>query len=160
MDGSKPQIDVYDEEFYNNLQLAKKMVTEIRNRRDKDICKKWIGKLLSLKSDDPIVKKNRNSFFKYMLQMLDKAAKEASTTPQYDDRVCINKTSTKMLQVCLINFSHTPSGKKKLSAEETEFMSKWSGDNRTYIAAKPLPGQGALIYMAVSSDPSLGWDHM
>lgn len=39
-------------------------------------------------------------------------------------------------------------------------MSKWSGDNRTYIAAKPLPGQGALIYMAVSSDPSLGWDHL
>lgn len=33
MEGSKPQIDVYDEEFYNNLQLAKKMVTEIRNRR-------------------------------------------------------------------------------------------------------------------------------
>ncbi|KAJ8915980.1 hypothetical protein NQ315_016657 [Exocentrus adspersus] len=73
-----------------------------------------------------------------MLQMLDKAAKEASATPQYD-----GKTSGK---------STTP--------EDREYMSKWSGDNRTYIAAKPLPGQGALIYMAVSSDPSLGWDRL
>lgn len=38
------------------------------------------------------------------------------------------------------------------------FMSRWSGDKKTYVAAKPLPGKGALVYMAVSKDPSLGWE--
>lgn len=38
-------------------------------------------------------------------------------------------------------------------------MCKWSNDKKTYIAAKPLPGLGTLVYMAVSKDPSLGWDH-
>ncbi|KAJ8946853.1 hypothetical protein NQ318_006763 [Aromia moschata] len=106
--------------------------------KDREICKKWIGKLLNLKSDDPVVKKNRNSFFKYMLQILLKGAQHDSQTPQYDSG---------------------DQKKKKVDDEEVTFMSKWSVDNRTYIAAKPLPGQGALIYMAVSSDPSLGWDH-
>lgn len=37
-------------------------------------------------------------------------------------------------------------------------MSRWSADGRTYVAAKPLPGRGTLVYLAVSSDPSLGWE--
>ncbi|KAJ8968024.1 hypothetical protein NQ314_002515, partial [Rhamnusium bicolor] len=104
---------------------------------DKDICKKWIGKLLTLKSDDPVVKKNRNSFFKYMLQILLKGVQQDSG----------------------VQFDSGGAQKKRKTDDDLEFMSKWSGDNRTYIAAKPLPGQGTLIYMAVSSDPSLGWDH-
>lgn len=43
--------------------------------------------------------------------------------------------------------------------KQAAFMSRWSKDKRTYIAAKPIPGKGALVYMAVSKDPSLGWDH-
>lgn len=38
------------------------------------------------------------------------------------------------------------------------FMSRWSHDRRTYVAAKPLPGKGALIYMAVAKDLTLGWE--
>lgn len=37
-------------------------------------------------------------------------------------------------------------------------MSRWSRDKRTYIAAKPLPGRGVLVYMAVAKDLSLGWE--
>lgn len=37
-------------------------------------------------------------------------------------------------------------------------MSRWSADGRTYVAAKPIPGKGALVYMAVAQDASLGWD--
>lgn len=38
-------------------------------------------------------------------------------------------------------------------------MSRWSPDKRTYVAVRPLPGKGALVYMAVSRDPSLGWEY-
>lgn len=135
MDPSQNQADIYDEEFFNNLQLSRTLVSKIRNKKDKDIVKKWISKLCSLKSDDAVVKKNRNAFFKYMLQILHKAALRDSRTPQID------------------------SEDSKHHADEDEYMSKWSVDKRTYIAAKPLPGRGTLIYMAVSSDPSLGWEH-
>ncbi|XP_023015634.1 uncharacterized protein [Leptinotarsa decemlineata] len=128
------QADIYDEEFFNNLQIAKTLISQIRRRKDKEICKKWIQKLCNLRSEDAVVKKNRNSFFKYMLLILHKGAKQEEKTPQFDNI-------------------------KEQKEDHLHFMSKWSGDNRTYIAAKPLPGQGALIYMAVSSDPSLGWDH-
>lgn len=134
MDPSKNQADIYDEEFFNNLQLARTLVSKIRYRKDKEIVRKWITKLCSLKSDDAVVKKNRNAFFKYMLLILHKAALKDSQTPQID-------SDTSRTQ------------------EDDTFMSKWSVDNRTYIAAKPLPGRGTLIYMAVSSDPSLGWEH-
>lgn len=39
-----------------------------------------------------------------------------------------------------------------------DFMCRWSNDKRTYIAAKPLPGAGTLVYLAVSKDPALGWE--
>lgn len=41
---------------------------------------------------------------------------------------------------------------------EKGYMSRWSPDKRTYVAAKPLPGRGALVYMAVAKDLSLGWE--
>lgn len=42
---------------------------------------------------------------------------------------------------------------------EKPYMSKWSADRRTYVAVKPIPGRGALVYMAVAKDPSLGWEY-
>lgn len=40
-----------------------------------------------------------------------------------------------------------------------QFHSKWSGDHRTYVAVKPIPGRGALVYMAVSKKPGMqNWD--
>lgn len=135
MDPSQNQGDIYDEEFVNNLQLARTLVSKVRNRKDKEIVRKWITKLCSLKSEDAVVKKNRNAFFKYMLLILHKAALKDSQTPQIDTDI------------------------PKRTGDDDKFMSKWSIDKRTYIAAKPLPGKGTLIYMAVSADPSLGWEH-
>lgn len=40
-----------------------------------------------------------------------------------------------------------------------EYYSKWSKNHRTYVAVRPLPKRGALIYMAVSVKPGLkNWD--
>ncbi|XP_014248773.1 uncharacterized protein LOC106666232 [Cimex lectularius] len=38
------------------------------------------------------------------------------------------------------------------------YMSMWSPDKKTYIAAKPIPGKGALVYLAVAENPDQGWD--
>ncbi|XP_060535694.1 uncharacterized protein LOC132707770 [Cylas formicarius] len=133
MANQRPVYDIYDEEFANNLQIAKNLVSKLSSRTDKQICKKWIGKLCRLKSDDPVVKKNRNAFFKYLLEILSKAILDAATDMG-------------------IGAEHQE------KVDDDHFMCKWSEDKRTYIAAKPLPGQGALIYMAVTRYPNLGWD--
>ncbi|XP_018323905.1 uncharacterized protein LOC108736109 [Agrilus planipennis] len=128
---------IYDEEFNRYLQLSKTLVKQIKTTKDKEICTKWISKLCTLDSKDPVVKKNRNHFFRYMLNVLKKGVQEGPEGhlgyPQYDDRA----------------------GK---GWEQKTYMSRWSPDKRTYVAAKPMPGRGALIYMAVAKDPSLGWE--
>lgn len=43
--------------------------------------------------------------------------------------------------------------------DEGQFNSRWSADKKTYVAAKPIPGKGYLVYLAVAQDASLGWDH-
>ncbi|RZC39527.1 DUF4485 domain containing protein [Asbolus verrucosus] len=127
-------LDVYDEEFATNMEIAKNLIAMIGNQRDKEICKKWILKLCSLKTTDVTVKKNRNSFFKYFLQVLHKGV-------QGDE-----------------NLGFSPLDDKNEEREARDFMCRWSDDKRTYIAAKPLPGKGTLVYMAVSKDPTLGWE--
>lgn len=58
---------------------------------DREICKKWISRLCNLESFDPIVKKNRNFFFRYMLNVvrrgLDDRPQARFGLPQFDDRV-------------------------------------------------------------------------
>ncbi|KAF5280253.1 hypothetical protein FQA39_LY18076 [Lamprigera yunnana] len=134
-------MDVYDEEFHKHLQLAKGLIAKVVRKKDREICIKWIQKLLKLKSYDPVVKKNRNHFFKYMLTVLHRGLKEALPAhhgyPQYDSKC----------QVGSQNWTETQG-----------FMSRWSADKKTYVAAKPLPGKGALVYMAVAKDTSLGWE--
>ncbi|VEN44050.1 unnamed protein product [Callosobruchus maculatus] len=93
-DAGISQADIYDEEFFNNLQLSKTLIQRIRRKKDKEICKKWIHKLCNLKSDDVVVKKNRNAFFKYMLNMLNKQAEKDESSPQFDNGVCILTSKT------------------------------------------------------------------
>ncbi|CAH1376076.1 uncharacterized protein [Tenebrio molitor] len=127
-------LDVYDEEFVTNMEIAKNLIALVQNPRDKEICKKWILKLRQLKATDVTVKKNRNSFFKYFLQVLHRAV-------QGEDVL-----------------GASPLDAKAADADSRDFMCRWSPDKRTYVAAKPLPGAGTLVYMAVSKDPSLGWE--
>lgn len=42
------------------------------------------------------------------------------------------------------------------SGEKT--TTQWSKDKRSYVSAKVIPGRGALLYMAVSSEPDTDWD--
>ncbi|KAJ3645676.1 hypothetical protein Zmor_023317 [Zophobas morio] len=127
-------LDVYDEEFLTNLEIAKNLIAMVQSNKDKEICKKWVLKLRSLKATDVTIKKNRNSFFKYFLQVLHKAV-------QGEDLLGVS-----------------PLDEKLEDASARDFMCRWSDDKRTYVAAKPLPGAGTLVYMAVSKDPSLGWE--
>ncbi|EFA08967.1 hypothetical protein TcasGA2_TC006674 [Tribolium castaneum] len=127
-------LDVYDEEFATNMEIAKNLVGMVQSPKDKEICKKWILKLRQLKATDTTVKKNRNSFFKYFLQVLHKAV-------QGEDYL-----------------GPSPLDTKADESRGRDFMCRWSSDKRTYVAAKPLPGEGTLVYMAVSKDPSLGWE--
>ncbi|KAB0793615.1 hypothetical protein PPYR_13235 [Photinus pyralis] len=135
-------MDIYDEEFTRLTMLAKQMISKIERKKDREILSKWIRKLIGLKSYDPVVKKNRNHFFKYMLTVLHKGLKVDPVAhygyPQYDERY---------QQVDGQNWS-----------QEQGFMKRWSNDKKTYVAAKPLPGKGALVYMAVAKDPTLGWE--
>lgn len=36
--------------------------------------------------------------------------------------------------------------------------SHWSKDKKSYVAAKIIPGRGAILYMAVASDADGEWD--
>ncbi|XP_019881462.1 uncharacterized protein LOC109609263 [Aethina tumida] len=132
-------LDIYDEEFFTNLKLAKNMIQDMTNDIDKGICRKWMARLCSMKSSDPVVKKNRNEFFQYLLQMMK----------LYAEREKVNVPKGEETEAAV---------KDKCSCRK-DYMAKWSPDRRTYIAMKPLPGKGALIYMAVTKDPSLGWEH-
>ncbi|KAK9888193.1 hypothetical protein WA026_000462 [Henosepilachna vigintioctopunctata] len=136
------QTDVYDEEFYNNLKLAKVLLNKIPLEKEKNICKKWITRLMSLKSNEPAVKRNRNHFFRYLLSVMNKGTWNISETPEH------------------YGF---PQYDEKLSAENEataqRFLCRWSGDRKTYVATKPIPGKGTLVYMAVAKEPKLGWDH-
>ena len=59
-----------DNEFNNYLKIAKGLMGNLKDP-EKRICGKWILKLVNIKSDDIIVKKNRNAFFKYLLHVLN-----------------------------------------------------------------------------------------
>ncbi|XP_066139857.1 uncharacterized protein [Euwallacea fornicatus] len=123
-------LDVYDDEFQSNLKIARALMNQIGLRGDRSICQKWIGKTMRMKSDNPVVKKNRNTFFRYMLSVMEKAVKESAC-------------KTEEIEL----------------ANEDHYMRKWSPDKRTYMAAKTLPGVGILVYLAVAREPNLGWDH-
>ncbi|CAH0564553.1 unnamed protein product [Brassicogethes aeneus] len=130
-------VDIYDEEFFLNLKLAKNLINEMNSDTDKGICRKWLARLCHMKSSDPLVKKNRNEFFMYLLQMMKLYLDRQKTLPG----------------------EKSEDGGGKGCGCKKDYMCKWSPDKRTYIAMKPLPGKGALIYMAVAREPELGWEH-
>ncbi|XP_045476079.1 uncharacterized protein LOC123681821 [Harmonia axyridis] len=136
------QTDIYDEEFHNNLKLAKALMSKIPTEAEKNICRKWIMKLMQLKSKEPAVKRNRNHFFRYLLSVMNKGTWGLTHTaehhgfPQFDAKFA----------------DQTETG-------ANQFLCRWSGDRKTYVATKPIPGKGALVYMAVAKEPKLGWDN-
>ncbi|KAJ9580204.1 hypothetical protein L9F63_004147 [Diploptera punctata] len=148
--------DMYDEEFHRYLSLAKKLVSKLKDRNDMVICKRWIAKLSSLQSDDLMVKKNRNYFFKYMLHVMHDGVLEGPFQElPTDDKLHGAQEQEKMQCLC---GGIQPGIEDECAQEIPNYLMHWSQDGCTYIAAKPLPNCGALIYMAVAKDPTLGWD--
>uniref|UniRef100_A0A8D9EAG1 DUF4485 domain-containing protein n=1 Tax=Cacopsylla melanoneura TaxID=428564 RepID=A0A8D9EAG1_9HEMI len=117
--------ELYESEFKKDLEKALTLISEISDKTQQRSAIKWMNKILSLKSEDPQVKKNRNCFLKYYLNLLKNTV----------DSITV-ETKERSLDV----------------------LTQWSPDKRTYVAIKPLPSEGALIYMAVADDPSQGWD--
>lgn len=114
--------EMYDTDFKQDLEKAVMYVSEISDKDQKRMALKWINKILSLQSDDPQVKKNRNCFLKYFLTVLKNS--------------------------------------EVVSAEQNsgDVLVQWSPDRRIYVAIKPLPNEGVLVYMAVVDDVTQGWD--
>ena len=46
---------------------------------------------------------------------------------------------------------------KAKTSTDDKVSSFWSADNKTYVAAKAIPGYGTLVYLAVAYKPELGW---
>lgn len=114
--------EMYDTDFKQDLEKAVMYVSEISDKDQKRMALKWINKIISLQSDDPQVKKNRNCFLKYFLTVLKNS--------------------------------------EVVSAEQNsgDVLVQWSPDHRIYVAIKPLPNEGVLVYMAVVDDVTQGWD--
>ena len=60
-----------DNEFNNYLKIAKGLMGNLKDPEEKRICGKWILKLVNIKSDDIIVKKNRNAFFPFQIHTIE-----------------------------------------------------------------------------------------
>lgn len=128
-----------DHEFQRQLHMAKILMSTIRNVEDRAIVARYIKKSVALNENDMYVKKNRNEFFRFFLQMLHTASQtQPKVIPQPEkspDESSINQNDQR----------------------KEKNVKMWSKDRRTYTAARVIPGFGVLIYMAVTSDPELGW---
>lgn len=124
------ELDLLDENFNRYLELSKCFLETVKSQEDRQIVGHYVRKCCSIKTRNIKTKRQRNTFFKYFLKMLQTAT--TNQLPQYDDL-------------------------QKPQLNQTKDYKHMSPDNRTYVAAKLIPGYGSLIYMAVSNKPELGW---
>lgn len=126
----RDELELLDEDFCLYLSLSKSILENINSQEDRKIVGKYIRKCCSIQTRNVETKQQRNSFFKYFLKMIQSAS--SNQLPNYDD-------------------FHKPQSNQ---IKDTQHMSP---DNKTFIAARLIPGYGTLIYMAVSNKPELGW---
>ncbi|XP_071444028.1 uncharacterized protein [Hetaerina americana] len=159
----------YDTEFERLLCRAREIIMKINNIEgalivkgidhrnlcvtyhlsllDRRICAQWVAKLCKLQSENIAVKKDRNGFFKYMLQVIGQGTLAGPFLSIPD-------------QGPLPNFTYSDEQGNHQASEDDEpvIITRWSDDKRTYVAVKAIPNQGAIIYMAVAKDPTQGWE--
>lgn len=128
--------EILDEEFARYIEVAKGIMSKLKNPKDKEICGRFIKKALALDAACIEVKTNRNEFFKYFLKTLRTTAE---TQPAYYD-----------------NWFRPRADNNKDGGKEEVF---WSPDGRTYVAAKTIPNVGTLIYIACAKSPEFGWQN-
>ncbi|XP_035730863.1 uncharacterized protein LOC118445453 [Vespa mandarinia] len=151
---------MYDKQFIENMKIAKYFLKQLRDKEEIQLATKWLIRVNNIKSSSLQVKRDRNAFLCYLLKVLREAILKHRR--EYESNTIFNSENT----LDLYHFSNQNSkvSVKGLSqnAPQTSnipYHSKWSKNHRTYVAVKPLPGRGALIYMAVSKRPGLeNWD--
>ncbi|XP_073997962.1 uncharacterized protein isoform X2 [Rhodnius prolixus] len=120
----------------------------------------WMRRLVNLQTNDVGIKKGRNHFLKKLLEVMKRSVMlrflehPKSKQLSFKEKQKIKEEITKMDETF-----KTPLLDELLleGKESSTYTSMWSNDRRTYVAAKPIPGRGALIYMAVAEKPELGW---
>ncbi|XP_026286927.1 uncharacterized protein LOC113212446 [Frankliniella occidentalis] len=167
MESGQTQFE-YEEQFRRYLLIAKSFVGRLQKPHDRKICKHWIQRIICLTPCSVTVGRNRNIFFQYLLQVIQEAVLEDMLKDSPDHILW----DFQHLPVQGMRIVENPAWlERELDVPEIEenvaesepkepYFAHWSHDQKTYIAAKALPGKGALIYMAVSKDPSLGWSNL
>ncbi|XP_048510262.1 uncharacterized protein LOC105687623 [Athalia rosae] len=162
---------MYDEQFNRKMKIAKFLLKNLANKKEIQLATKWLIRVSNIKSPDLEVKKNRNAFLSYVVKVLRDGVLRGCLESE-PDLLCDPDNSLAFLDYPTpntLNFSLRQDEFTGKSAEEIfkdtvnqptiQFHSKWSEDHRTYVAVKPIPGRGALVYMAVSKKPGMqNWD--
>lgn len=149
-------VDFLDTEFSIYLQIAQNLLRQIRLAEDKRVCAKYIQSCLNMKESNQLkVKFHRNRFFRYLLKTMKRAV---DTQGSYFVhlvniwrifRLDFNSMTLQILRQPDINPEGDP--------EKNEWSS-YGADNKSYVAAKIIPGYGTLIYMACTDNPKMGWE--
>ncbi|KAL2729008.1 hypothetical protein V1478_006640 [Vespula squamosa] len=161
---------MYDKQFNENMKIAKYFLKQLHDKQEHDkklfyvleiqLATKWLVRVNDIKSSSLEVKRDRNAFLCYLLKVL----RETILKHRCECESCTNLNYENTLGLCHFSNQNSKLSMKGLSqnAPQTSnipYHSKWSKNHRTYVAVKPLPGKGALIYMAVSKRPGLeNWD--
>ena len=127
-------LDILDEQFQQYLEIAKNLMEQLKNTRDRQICAKYIQRCCKLVSESLHVKRYRNEFFKYFLKMLDTAV--------FNQAYYIEMMGEK---------------RQMDDEEKSREVHHWNEDKTSYVATKIIPGYAMLVYMAVSNKPEEGW---
>ncbi|XP_066601344.1 uncharacterized protein [Prorops nasuta] len=160
-----------DEAFNRKMKIAKILMGDLSDQRDVRIATKWLIRVSSIKSPILEVKKNRNEFLSYIIKVLSDGILKPCLDSELNT-VCDPDNSFAFLHNLVVNFfmilrKHSKNEESDEEENEKEndkkskckFHSRWSSDYRTYIAVKPIPGRGTILYMAVSKLPGLqNWD--
>ena len=123
--------NVLDDEFKRYLDVAKGLMRKMRLAEDKRVSAKYIRECIKMSTHNATIKANRNKFFQYLLKAMNRAVEDEKIFINFNDQVMDNSNQE---------------------------MKQWSADRKSYVAAKVIPGFGALIYMASTDQPDLGWE--
>ncbi|XP_063995619.1 uncharacterized protein LOC135172975 [Diachasmimorpha longicaudata] len=151
---------IFDEEFNKKMRIANFLVKNLEDQKDTERAKYWLMRLGTIKSSNLEVKKNRNIFLNYFIKVLGDGVLPGCADGR-SDTVCDPEDSLKFLHDpdYLSDTSGETADEEPSPKKVIKFQSKWSKDHRTYVAVKPIPGRGALVFMAVSKRPGLdNWD--
>ncbi|KAK2574952.1 hypothetical protein KPH14_008715 [Odynerus spinipes] len=151
---------MYDEQFNENMKIAKHLLKHLHDKQEIKLATKWLVRVNDIKSPSLEVKRSRNAFLYYLLKVLKETVLKhrveykSSTPYNSDNTLGLCNSSNAPLKIPAKGLSQSTA-----QGSNINYYSKWSKNHRTYVAVRPLPEQGALIYMAVSIRPGLeNWD--